>query len=170
MFFPCLVSRSTFSLTQCQISKSKLHLSGNQGLHLTTVWKQASIHCHEARSPCALNKWWREVEVGLSSRLSHNPALTDLHRSIVTPSACQGCTPGPLFGRHLLLSLQTWTWGQESMKRNRRKEGNGGPKSLENKGALFMAVCAYILLYNETLGRKIKLSKKHQNQMRNSSN
>ena len=33
-----------------------------------------------------------------------------------------------------------------------------------------MAACAYILLYKETLGRKIKLSKKHQNQMRNSSN
>ena len=44
IYFPCLVACSTFSLTRCQISKSKLHLSGNQGLHLTTVWKQASIH------------------------------------------------------------------------------------------------------------------------------
>ena len=44
MFFPCLAARSTFSLTWCQISKSKLPFSGNQGLHLTTVWMRASIH------------------------------------------------------------------------------------------------------------------------------
>ena len=62
IFFPCLAARSTFSLTQCQISKSKLPLSGNQGLHLTTVRKQASIHWHKAKSPWALNKWWSKVE------------------------------------------------------------------------------------------------------------
>ena len=62
IYFPCLVACSTFSLTRCQISKSKLPLSGNQGLHLTTVRKQASIHRHETKSPWALNKWWSKVE------------------------------------------------------------------------------------------------------------
>ena len=36
--------------------------------------------------------------VGLSSRLSHNPALTDLRRSTVTPSACQGHNQVPCSG------------------------------------------------------------------------
>ena len=36
--------------------------------------------------------------VGLSSHLSHNTALADLSRSTVTPSACQGRTPGHCSG------------------------------------------------------------------------
>ena len=35
----------------------------------------------------------------------------------------------------------------------------GDPTVWWNKGALIMAACAYILLYKEALGRKIKLSK-----------
>ena len=62
IFFLCLAAHSTFSLTQCQISKSKLLLSGNQGLHSTTVWRQGSISLRETRSPWALNKWWSKVE------------------------------------------------------------------------------------------------------------
>ena len=67
--------------------------------------------------------------------------------------------PGRLQSLGVMVFLADRTWGLETMKRNRRKEGNGGPKSLVNKGALFMAVCAYILLYKETLGKKIELSK-----------
>ena len=33
-----------------------------------------------------------------------------------------------------------------------------------NKGALFMAACAYILLYKKALGRRIKLSKNTETQ------
>ena len=62
IFFPCPVAHSTFFLTQCQISKSKLSLSGNQGLCSTTVWRQASIRWCETRSPWTLNKWWSKVE------------------------------------------------------------------------------------------------------------
>ena len=99
------------------------------------------------------------IVVGLSSRLSHNPALTDLHRSIVTPSACQGCTPGPLFGRHLLWSLHTWTWGQESMKRKRRKEGRRGPKSRVKQGCFnHGGVCLYIVMQG-SFRQKVRLSK-----------
>ena len=48
--------------------------------------------------------------------------------------------------------------------RSRQKEGEekkdaGDPSLQWNKGALIMAACAYILLYKEALGRKIKLSK-----------
>ena len=57
IFFPCLTAHSTFSLTQCQISKSKLHSSGNQGLHSTTVWRQACIRWCETENPWTLNKW-----------------------------------------------------------------------------------------------------------------
>ena len=50
--------------------------------------------------------------------------------------------------------------------RSRRKGGEekkyaGDPSLQWDKGALFMAVCAYMLLYKEALGRKIKMSKKH---------
>ena len=62
IFFPCLAACSTFSLTWCQISKSKLPSSRNQGLHSTTVWRQASIHWHGTESPWTLNKWWSKVE------------------------------------------------------------------------------------------------------------
>ena len=61
-FFPCLVAHSTFSLAQCQISKSKLSSSGNQGLHSTTVWRQACIHWGKTENPWTLNKWWSKVE------------------------------------------------------------------------------------------------------------
>ena len=44
IFFPHLAAYSTFFLTQCQISKSKLPSSGNQGLWSTIVWGQASTH------------------------------------------------------------------------------------------------------------------------------
>ena len=43
IFSPRLAACSTFSLTRLQISKSKLPSSGNQGLYLTTIWRQASI-------------------------------------------------------------------------------------------------------------------------------
>ena len=48
--------------------------------------------------------------------------------------------------------------------RSRQKEGEEkkharDPSLQWNKGALIMAACAYILLYKEALGRKIKLSK-----------
>ena len=62
IFFPCLTGRSIFSLTQCQISKSKLPSSGNQGLHSTTVWRQASIRWRETENPWTLNKWRSKVE------------------------------------------------------------------------------------------------------------
>ena len=62
IFFIRLAAHSTFSLTQCQISKSKLPSSGNQGLWSTIVWRQASIRLHETKSPWALNKWWSKVE------------------------------------------------------------------------------------------------------------
>ena len=62
IFFPCLPACSTFSLTQCQISKSKLPSSGNQGLCSTIVWRQASIRWHETEGPWTLNKWWSKVE------------------------------------------------------------------------------------------------------------
>ena len=62
IFFPCLAACSTFFLTRCQISKSKLSSSGNQGLYSTTVWRQASMHWHETESPWILNKWWSKVE------------------------------------------------------------------------------------------------------------
>ena len=42
IFFPHLAACSTFFLTQCQISKSKLPSSGNQGWWSTIVWGQAS--------------------------------------------------------------------------------------------------------------------------------
>ena len=61
-FSPRLTAYSTFSLTQLQSSKSKLPSSGNQGLYLTTVWRQASIHWHKTNSPWTLNKWWSKVE------------------------------------------------------------------------------------------------------------
>ena len=51
-----------------------------------------------------------------------------------------------------------------------KKKDAGDPSLKWNKGTLFMAVCAYILLYKEALGRKIKLSKKHRNQTHNNSN
>ena len=59
--------------------------------------------------------------------------------------------------------------------RSQQKEGEekkdvGDPSLQWNKGTLFMAVCAYILLYKEALGRKIKLNKKHRNQTLNNSN
>ena len=59
--------------------------------------------------------------------------------------------------------------------RSRQKEGEekkdmGDPSLYWNKGTLFMAACAYILLYKDALGRKIKLSKKHRNQTLNNSN
>ena len=62
IFFPHLVADSTFSLTWFQISKSKVPSSGNQGLCSITVWRQASIHWHETKSPWTLNKWWSKVE------------------------------------------------------------------------------------------------------------
>ena len=61
-FSPRLTAYSTFSLTQLQSSKSKLPSSGNQGLYLTTVWRQASIHWCKTNSPWTLNKWWSKVE------------------------------------------------------------------------------------------------------------
>ena len=45
------------------------------------------------------------------------------------------------------------------MKRRQRKQGRGGSKSLVEQSCFIMAVCAYILLCKEALGRKIKLSK-----------
>ena len=55
IFFPCLAAHWTFSLTWCQIFKSKLPSSGNQGLHATTVWRQASIRWRETESPWTLS-------------------------------------------------------------------------------------------------------------------
>ena len=98
--------------------------------------------------------------VGLSSRLSHNPALTDLSRSIVTPSACQGRTPGPCSGATCYDLLDRPGPGDRSRRKESEGKKDAGDPNLEwNKGTLFMAVCAYILLYKEALGRKIKLSK-----------
>ena len=51
-----------FFLTGCQIYKSKLPLSGNQGLQSTTVWRQASILWRITKSPWNLNKRWSKVE------------------------------------------------------------------------------------------------------------
>ena len=42
-------------------SNSKLPSSGNQGLHSTTVWRQASVRWRETESPWTLNKWWSKV-------------------------------------------------------------------------------------------------------------
>ena len=83
IFFLCLAAHSTFSLTQCQISKSKLSSSGNQGLYSTTVWRQASMHWHETESPWILNKWWSKVEKwwGFPAVCPITPHLPDLSRS-----------------------------------------------------------------------------------------
>ena len=62
IFSPCPAAHSTLSLTRCQISKSKLSLSGNQGLCSTTVWRQGSIRWCETKSPWTLSKWWSKVE------------------------------------------------------------------------------------------------------------
>ena len=62
IFSPRLAACSTYSLAWLQISKSKLPSSGNQGLYLTTVWRQASIRWCKTESPWTLNKWWRKVE------------------------------------------------------------------------------------------------------------
>ena len=43
-------------------SNSKLPSSGNQGLHSSTVWRQASVHWCETESPWNLNKCWSKVE------------------------------------------------------------------------------------------------------------
>ena len=62
IFFPHLAAHSTFCLTWFQISKSKPPSSGNQGLCSITIWRQASIHWYETKSPWTLNKWWSKVE------------------------------------------------------------------------------------------------------------
>ena len=132
IFFPCLVAHSTFSLIRCQISKSKLPLSGNQGLHLTTVWKQASIHWRETKSPWALNKWWSKVEkwwgfpaIWPVSQYLSTSIGPDLNRPWVTPSEIP-CIPGSLFGCHLLGSFNgPETSGPESMIRKWKRELEG---------------------------------------------
>ena len=99
--------------------------------------------------------------VGLSSHLSHNLTLTDLSRSTVTPSACQGHAPGPCFGRHLLWSWQTGTWGQESTKTRWRKEGCGGPKSLvEQRYFISRNACLYI--FSKMITQPLQRVKFHQ--------
>ena len=63
IFFPVWwLGQHFFFLTWCQISKSKLSLSRNQGLHLTTVWREASINWCKTKSHWPLNKWWSKVE------------------------------------------------------------------------------------------------------------
>ena len=83
IFFPHLVADSTFSLTWFQISKSKVPSSGNQGLCSITVWRQASIHWHETKSPWTLNKWWSKVEKwwGFPAVCPITLHLPDLNRS-----------------------------------------------------------------------------------------
>jgi len=107
IFSPHLAACSTFSLTQFQISKSKLPSSGNQGLYLTTVWRQASIHWHKTKSPWTLNKWWSKVEKwwGFPAVCSITPHLpTSIgpnSHSIHLPRAFTRS----LFGHHLSWSL-----------------------------------------------------------------
>ena len=53
---------------------------------------------------------------------------------------------GEVIQMHRLLwsSWQTRTWGQELMKKRRRKEGHGGPKSLVEQGCFIHgSVCLY---------------------------
>ena len=118
-----LVARSTFSLTRCQISKSKLPSSGNQGLHSTTVWRQASISWRKTEGPWTLNRLWSREEkwggfpadwpvlilTGLSGPWGHSVRICHGNRF--------------LFGHHLLGSLNGLEpGGLESMIRKRKKE------------------------------------------------
>ena len=106
IFFPRLAARSTFSLTWCQISKSKLPSSGNQGLYLTTVWRQASIHWCETESPWTLYKWSKvDKRWGFPAICTISPHLP----TSVGPNSHSTYLPRAftrsLFGRRLSLSL-----------------------------------------------------------------
>ena len=99
-FSPRLTAYSTFSLTQLQSSKSKLPSSGNQGLYLTTVWRQAFIHWCKTNSPWTLNKWWSKVEKwwgfpAVCRITPHVPTSVGPNSRQSTPAACQGHSPGP---------------------------------------------------------------------------
>ena len=118
-FSPRLTAYSTFSLTQLPSSKSKLPSSGNQGLYLTTVWRQASIHWCKTNSPWTLNKWWSKVEKWWGF-----PAVCPITLHLLTsvgPNSHAVRLPRAftrsLFGGQLSRSLQTGTWGLESTRR-----------------------------------------------------
>ena len=96
--------------------------------------------------------------VGLSSHLSHNPSLTELkvHSHSVH---LQRAYSRSLFRHHLLWSLHNGTWGLESMKRKRQKEGRRGPKSRVKQGCFIHgSVCLYIVIQG-SFRQKLKLSK-----------
>ena len=88
----------------------------------------------------------------------HNQALFLLWFSLFIPfgaisplfpsSICSTCRPGEFISQYLLRSSwQTGTWGQESTKRKRRKEGRGGPKSLVEQGYFIHgSMCLYIVI------------------------
>ena len=120
ILFPYLAACSSFSLTRCQISKSKLPSSGNQGLHSVTVWRQASIRWHETESPCTVKKWWSKVEKwwgfpAFWPMSSYLPASIGPRGHSLRSAKCTRL----LFGCHLLRSFN----GQEP----------GGPESTDKK-------------------------------------
>ena len=60
--------------------------------------------------------------------------------------------------------------GQESMKRRRRKEGRGGPKSLVEQVCLNHGGVSLYTAIQGSFRQKNKVEQKHRNQMHNHSN
>ena len=83
--------------------------------------------------------------VGLSSRLSHNPALTDLSRSTVTPSVCQGRAPGPCSGATCYALLDR-PEPEEGVDEKMAKESRTwGTQVSSGTTVLYSWPCVYIL-------------------------
>ena len=115
---------STFSLTRCQISKSKLPSSGNQGLCSTTVWRHASMHWHKTKSLWTLNneveKWWGFPDI--CPITPHLPTSVGPSHSILF---AKGEYHVHVSGAICCGLLQTGTWALELTKRKREREGKG---------------------------------------------
>ena len=124
IFFPHLAAYSTFFLTQCQISKSKLPSSGNQGLCSTIVWRQASICWGKTENPWTLSKWWSKVEKWWGF-----PAVWCMSLYLPTSIGPESLHPkcrmyqAPVLGGHLLGSFNgPEPGGQESTIRKWKKK------------------------------------------------
>ena len=152
IFSPRIATFSTCSLTQLQISKSKLPSSGNQGLYLITVWRQASIHWRKTNSPWTLHKWWSKVEKwwgfpAVCRITPHLPTTVDPN-SRLQPLA-KGIHQVPVRAP-LVTVFVDWDPGTGV---DEKKEA--GDPSLEwNKGALFAETHVYISSYKAALDSK----------------
>ena len=96
----------------------------------------------------------REV-VGLSSPLSHIPVLTDLWRSTVTPSPCQGPLQVPVWAP-LVMVFTDRDLGTGVDEKKAKKEGRGGPKSRVKQG-YFICRNACLYIFNKMITQPLRM-------------